>query len=127
MIVASILNTKGRDVFSVAADTPVRDAARYLQEKHVGAALVLNEDGGPAGLVQYAYDDHGNVVAVTNGLFKVELGSVIAFPDGLFDGSTVHLGPPASRPAVPARRTWSVRAGSPPSRPVSKLRPPTPT
>ena len=50
MIVASILNSKGRDVFSVAAETPVRDAARYLQEKHVGAALVLNDAGGPAGV-----------------------------------------------------------------------------
>jgi len=31
-------------------------------------------------------------VAVTNGLFKTELGSVTAFPAGLFDGRTFYLG-----------------------------------
>jgi len=50
MIVASILNTKGRDVYSVGAEMSVRDAARFLCEQGVGAAIVLNGHGGPAGV-----------------------------------------------------------------------------
>ncbi len=50
MIVASILNTKGREVRSVPADMNVRDAARFLHAHRIGAAVVLNGRGGPAGV-----------------------------------------------------------------------------
>lgn len=50
MIVASLLNTKGRDVFSISPEASVTDAARYLRDKGIGAALVLNQAGGAAGV-----------------------------------------------------------------------------
>jgi CBS domain-containing protein len=50
MIVASILNSKGRTVRSVAPEMSVRDAARYLTEHGIGAAMVLDAEGGPAGI-----------------------------------------------------------------------------
>lgn len=50
MIVASILNTKGSRVYSIGAGTPVRDAARYLAEHRIGAAMVLDDAGAPAGV-----------------------------------------------------------------------------
>lgn len=43
MIVASILNGKGTTVLSVAPDMSVRDAARFLKDKGIGAAVVLDE------------------------------------------------------------------------------------
>ncbi len=48
MIVASLLNTKGRDVFSITPDASVTDAARYLRDKGIGAALVLDQAGAAA-------------------------------------------------------------------------------
>jgi CBS domain-containing protein len=50
MIVASILNSKGRDVFSVPANMSVRDVARRLQALSIGAAIVLAEEGSLAGI-----------------------------------------------------------------------------
>ena len=50
MIVASLLNTKGRDVFSITPDASVTDAARYLRDKSIGAALVLDQSGAAAGV-----------------------------------------------------------------------------
>lgn len=50
MIVASILNTKGRTVHSVPQEMSVRDAARFLRDQSIGAAVVLTEAGGPAGV-----------------------------------------------------------------------------
>jgi len=50
MIVTSILNTKGRDVRAVPAEMSVRDAARALCEYGIGAAVVLDTTGGPAGI-----------------------------------------------------------------------------
>ncbi|MBT6313389.1 MAG: CBS domain-containing protein [Alphaproteobacteria bacterium] len=50
MIVASLLNTKGRDVFSIAPGASVSDAARYLRDKGIGAALVLDQAGAAAGV-----------------------------------------------------------------------------
>jgi len=42
MIVASLLNGKGTTVLSVAPDMSVRDAARFLRDKHIGATVVLD-------------------------------------------------------------------------------------
>jgi len=50
MIVTSILNTKGRTVRHVPVDVTVRDAARFLCEHGIGAAVVLDPSGGPAGV-----------------------------------------------------------------------------
>ncbi len=50
MVVASLLNTKGRDVFSITPDASVTDAARYLRDKSIGAALVLDQSGAAAGV-----------------------------------------------------------------------------
>ena len=50
MIVESILNSKGRDVFSVPANMSVRDVARRLQALSIGAVIVLAEEGSLAGI-----------------------------------------------------------------------------
>lgn len=50
MIVASILNTKGRSVYSVPQEMSVQDAARFLRDRSIGAAVVLSEAGGAAGV-----------------------------------------------------------------------------
>ncbi|MEL0080110.1 MAG: CBS domain-containing protein [Rhodospirillales bacterium] len=50
MIVDSILNSKGRDVFSVPANMSVRDVVRRLQALNMGATIVLAEDGSLAGI-----------------------------------------------------------------------------
>lgn len=51
MIVASILNGKGITVLSVAPDMSVRDAARFLRDKHIGAAVVLDENRALIGIL----------------------------------------------------------------------------
>jgi CBS domain-containing protein len=43
-LLSQLLDLKGRNVHSVASDTPVLDAIRIMAEKHVGALLVM--DGG---------------------------------------------------------------------------------
>lgn len=45
IIVAPLLNNKGRDVFSITPDASVTDAALYLRDKGIGAALVLDQGG----------------------------------------------------------------------------------
>ena len=50
MIVASILNTKGREVRSVSPDMLVRDAARFLRDEGIGAAVVLDNGGALVGI-----------------------------------------------------------------------------
>ena len=64
MIVASILNTKGRDVLSVQPEMTVREAATYLCERHIGAAVVLDKAGALIGIfserdVLHAIADEG--------------------------------------------------------------------
>ena len=51
MIVASILNGKGPVVLSVAPDMSVRDAARFLRDKRIGAAVVLDGDRKLVGIL----------------------------------------------------------------------------
>ncbi|HEX2764393.1 MAG TPA: CBS domain-containing protein [Allosphingosinicella sp.] len=50
MTIAAILEGKGRDVFSVEAETLVRDAVEILAEKRIGALPVL-EGGRVAGIM----------------------------------------------------------------------------
>jgi len=40
-----------RSVVSVREETPIRDVARFLLEKHISAAPVLDEGGRPIGMV----------------------------------------------------------------------------
>ena len=49
MTIAAILERKGRDVLTVDAATPVRDAVALLAEKRIGALPVI-EGGGVAGI-----------------------------------------------------------------------------
>lgn len=51
MSVASLLNTKGRAVFSVSPEMPVPDVARFLRDHSIGAALVLDQSGAPEGVL----------------------------------------------------------------------------
>ncbi len=48
--VQSVLQIKGREIFSVAPETMVIDALRLMAEKNVGALLVMDE-GGLAGII----------------------------------------------------------------------------
>lgn len=50
MTIAAILEGKGREVFSVEAVTPVREAVELLAEKRIGALPVL-EGGRVAGIM----------------------------------------------------------------------------
>lgn len=50
MAVASILNTKGRSVLSVDPEMTVQNAAGFLCDHKIGAAVVLDDAGGPAGV-----------------------------------------------------------------------------
>ncbi len=50
MTIAAILEGKGRDIVSVEAQTPVRDAVALLAEKKIGAMPVL-EDGRVVGIM----------------------------------------------------------------------------
>jgi CBS domain-containing protein len=48
--VKMVLDSKGRDIYSVAPDTPVLDALKLMSEKGIGAVLVL-EGGEVAGIM----------------------------------------------------------------------------
>ena len=48
--IGSVLDRKGRDIWSVAPDTSVYDAIALMSEKQVGALLVLSE-GGLIGII----------------------------------------------------------------------------
>jgi CBS domain-containing protein len=50
MTIAAILEGKGRDIVSVAAETPVREAVALLAEKRIGALPVL-EGGRVVGIM----------------------------------------------------------------------------
>ena len=45
MTIATILSTKGNEVATVTAGTPVRDAVGLLAERRIGAVPVLGDDG----------------------------------------------------------------------------------
>ena len=42
--IREILNTKGREIFSVAPDTSVFEALKLMADKNIGAVLVLERD-----------------------------------------------------------------------------------
>lgn len=48
--VKTILDSKGRDVWSVTPDTLVSDALKVLADKNIGAVIVLDEEGAVAGI-----------------------------------------------------------------------------
>ena len=51
MTIDQILNDKGREVVSVNAGCPLREAARILDEKRIGAVVALGEAGAIVGVL----------------------------------------------------------------------------
>lgn len=51
MTVRSILDEKGRDVFTIGPDETLAAAIRLLAEKRIGAVVVLRTDGGIGGIL----------------------------------------------------------------------------
>jgi CBS domain-containing protein len=51
MTVKSILEEKGRDVFTIRPDETVAGAIRLLAEKRIGAVVVVRPDGGIGGIL----------------------------------------------------------------------------
>jgi CBS domain-containing protein len=51
MHVAQILKEKGSRVVTTTADATIADAARTLRRERIGAILVTNDDGTPAGII----------------------------------------------------------------------------
>ena len=51
MTVRSILEEKGRDVFTIGPDETLAAAIRLLAEKRIGAVVVLRPDGGVGGIL----------------------------------------------------------------------------
>jgi len=51
MTVRSILDEKGRDVFTIGPDETLSAAVRLLAEKRIGAVVVLRPDGGIGGIL----------------------------------------------------------------------------
>jgi CBS domain-containing protein len=51
MTVRSILEEKGRDVFTIGPDETLMAATRLLAEKRIGAVVVLRPDGGIGGIL----------------------------------------------------------------------------
>ena len=49
--IGMVLDSKGHEVYSVSPDTSVLDALKLMAEKGIGAVLVLEEDGGIAGIM----------------------------------------------------------------------------
>ena len=49
--IGMVLDSKGHEVYSVRPDTSVLDALKLMAEKGIGAVLVLEEDGGIAGIM----------------------------------------------------------------------------
>jgi CBS domain-containing protein len=51
MFVSQILSVKGHDVVSVRGDAPLAEAIAVLTRHNIGAVLVLDEFGAPAGIL----------------------------------------------------------------------------
>jgi len=49
--VRELLNEKGPDIFSVKPDDTILEALEVMANKNVGAVLVLDDDGGLAGIM----------------------------------------------------------------------------
>jgi CBS domain-containing protein len=49
--IRQFLDLKGREVWSVHHDAPVLDALKLMAEKSCGALVVLDDDGGLAGVI----------------------------------------------------------------------------
>ncbi len=49
--VGEILQLKGNEVWAVSYDTSMYDALRLMHEKGIGAVVVLDEEGGVAGII----------------------------------------------------------------------------
>lgn len=90
MIVASILNGKGSGVLSVGPDMTVRDAARFLRDNGIGAAVVLDAAGNLAGILSER--DVLNAVAELGGPALAKSVADIMTTDVLTCGLTTPIG-----------------------------------
>ncbi len=67
MNVKQILDLKGRDIFSVQPDIPIREFARLVAEKKIGAAPVTNGDNSLVGVISErdiarGFESHGGAL-----------------------------------------------------------------
>lgn len=51
MKISDLLKHKGNEVFTIHKDATAQEILRKLNEKHVGALIVVNDEGGMEGLV----------------------------------------------------------------------------
>jgi CBS domain-containing protein len=51
MTIAAVLRQKGNAVISVTPETPVAEVARVIAQRRIGAVMVLDANGGVAGIV----------------------------------------------------------------------------
>ena len=51
MLIGQILASKGSSVVTTRAEASVADVVRLLREKHIGAVVVTDDDGGLAGIL----------------------------------------------------------------------------
>ncbi len=49
--VSALLQSKGKDVVTIASSATVFEAIQHMSDKHVGALIVLNKNGTVAGLL----------------------------------------------------------------------------
>jgi CBS domain-containing protein len=76
MFVFDILKHKGSDVFSLSSSEPVVAAIAMLAQKHIGAVLVTDDEGGIVGILSErdlirAMHNHGD------GVFKKRVGDLM--------------------------------------------------
>ncbi|WP_022697280.1 CBS domain-containing protein [Euryhalocaulis caribicus] len=50
MTAASILKDKGGEVFTISQEASLAEAAQLLDEKRIGAVIIVGESGGPVGV-----------------------------------------------------------------------------
>jgi CBS domain-containing protein len=51
MTIAAVLRQKGNAIISVTPETPVAEVARVIAQRRIGAVMVLDANGGVAGIV----------------------------------------------------------------------------
>ena len=80
--VKDILDEKGRNVFSIAADATVYDAVALMAEKNIGALTVTSSSSQLAGILSER--DYARKVILNNRASKDTLVSDIMTPDVVF-------------------------------------------
>ncbi len=90
MIVKQILDLKGRNVFSVQPDISIREFARLVTEKKIGAAPVTNGNNSLVGVISErdiarGFDSHGGELCsktvgdlMTTDVVSCDLGNTVS-------------------------------------------------